>query len=207
MRLAILTLVVACVVPVTGTPRPLATARHAAVQLRTTCVTARLTGARAEAAFDIAASNATGVVIGRRQILTARHVIACPALTYVVAITDDDRRVAAFVDRQDPELDLARLSTNVDVFDVTPPMIRATAIGDRACAFVECPGTAMTCGDVTASGTGAKGIAIDALTDFGNSGSGVYVGEALVGIITHRAAARMTGLASPLAGVHTEWFQ
>lgn len=147
----------------------------------------------------------TAVVIDERHAITAYHVAHCPFGQRVTGWLSTGRRVMLHVDREDEGADLARLEiATADNFGihVAPPVVGAARAGDGACSAAW---GATRCGVVGSSGAAIAG---SWLTVPGDSGSGLYVGGELVGIMVRQITLRgmsVGGEAAPLEG-HADWF-
>lgn len=154
----------------------------------------------------------SAVLIDDRHAITAYHVVDCQETPIVRLVLPSGRRLRAQVDRADLELDIARLTVAADERLSTPrPVVGSAAVGNTACASVAEPERRWICGAVQSADSYRDGIQFSATVVPGNSGGGVYVGGRLVGIVTKwiRCAiseASCGGLATPLEGVHPEWF-
>jgi hypothetical protein len=135
----------------------------------------------------------SGVLVDGAHVLTAFHVVDCgddekhePA-QWIVIRTYDDKSSVVTIDVADPDRDLARLKLETPIVNVAPARIRASEIGDVACAWTVVPERATRCGEVTAFET-PRAYGDATVTDmnvwYGNSGSGAY-GEdgSLIGIV------------------------
>lgn len=128
----------------------------------------------------------SGVVVGPRHVLTASHVTACPFVPRVRITFADGSWRSVVVDREDAELDIARLEVSAALaLPFSRPSTAAATRGDSACAMTSYPERGWSCGLVDeVATTGPGGITFGALTKSGNSGSGLYDGVGrLTGIV------------------------
>lgn len=131
----------------------------------------------------------SGVLFGADQALTAAHVVRCatselPLL--IVLVKRDGTQTIATVAELDAGADLARL----DALGLESAQIRVGPVpiaGQDVCIVSAVPRRMRRCGEVQLGVQTAPGDYLhDAVTEPGNSGSGVYdrAGR-LVGIVTH----------------------
>jgi S1-C subfamily serine protease len=157
----------------------------------------------------------TGVIVDQGHVMTAHHVAACEdgdaPMIHVVDLAGARRR--AWLDREDPEHDLARLRVDVPFFGVRPALVGPRpGLGEQICAATAWPVRIRPCGMVVGlvarqlpGNTGREFVSIDvehtALTIAGNSGSGVWdAAGRLVCIVTHSRGSALGGHCSSLAG-------
>jgi len=130
------------------------------------------------------------VLVGDRHVLTASHVAHCPVSGTIRVRFADGTKTFARVEREDEELDLARLVLDKPVKNALPPPTVAPArVDDVVCLAVAYPARGWNCGAIEMVATQGKGNVVHAArTEHGNSGGGAYVGGDLVGIVTHLRA-------------------
>ncbi len=134
------------------------------------------------------APRGSGVVISSTQVLTALHVVAEAECSYFIELADGTKR-AVFVEMAWAPFDVARLSlypgslfpyTRLQTGPVPEP-------GEDVCIVSAIPQRTRRCGEVQYYQSPTPGdIGHTAITEPGNSGSGVYDGYGrLVGTVTH----------------------
>lgn len=119
----------------------------------------------------------TGVIISERHVLTAQHVVACPAIPNVhvtFATSDGPKRLRMYVIKEDPDTDIAKLeigSAENFHLNVPPPALwegDGDLGGEGACAWPD----RTICGIVTfENNTAIFGMNAEK----GDSGAGVYL--------------------------------
>jgi S1-C subfamily serine protease len=179
----------ACMVPPQaptrpGTPRAPTAQAAAAVEVDSHCNLELLD----EVLVDTYWSG-SGVQIDRERVLTAQHVVRCPAIPTVRIVYADGHSRAMRVEREDPDSDLALLVTASaeDLPDLGVPEIGPKpGPGAMLCSATAYPKAGWACGDVDAVHDGDKWDLEDpGLVVPGNSGSGVYDAEGrLVAIVS-----------------------
>jgi S1-C subfamily serine protease len=154
---------------------------EASVRINVTCF---------DASGALLQGHGSGVVVGEHRILTARHVAseagAAAGCIYTVT-TSEGLTVLAMPRRDWPDRDVAELIT-LDPLPYTPiKLADAPGAGEVACIVSAYPRFYRRCGAINYYRDDAPGdVAIDALVEPGNSGSGVYDNRGrLVGITTH----------------------
>lgn len=140
--------------------------------------------------FTINTKHGTGVIVDRRHIITAHHVVGCELGAYV-AVMADGRAVPLVVDKSDTSADLSRLMVaDGATFDVKDDVEvgRRPALNDSVCANSVIPERKNNCGKVISTYPWSRvGITYNAPTVGGNSGSPVYNSEGkLIGIVVAR---------------------
>lgn len=127
---------------------------------------------------------ATGVVVSGKHVITAAHVVRCAQIPSVRITFADGEEMPMWVERDDAMFgdgkDLSRLVVK-GAYDristVPPPKLGYADPGDVACIqFADRPSA---CGRVLHKHR------LDIATRPGDSGAPVYVGEILVGVVTH----------------------
>jgi hypothetical protein len=124
----------------------------------------------------------TGVIVSSRYVLTAAHLVACPAIPRVHVTTMDGRRLRAVVERDDAMfgagLDLARLelASGDTLGDHPPPTLGVVGTGLDACVYLRDPWRRL-CGTI-------DGQALEVPTSAADSGGGAYdVAGRLIGVL------------------------
>lgn len=170
--------------------------------------------------FNLNAGTGSGTVLDGIHILTAAHVVQCDFLEGVRVTTYDGRHIIAHVDRIDQKLDLARLLLDDPVaLGFSEPTIAVAKAEQVICGNFAYPYRGASCGSVLGMRqAGESDIIHDARTEHGNSGGGVFIDGALVGVITRLIpcnaidpwlvvdAPGCGGMATSLAGRHADWF-
>lgn len=129
----------------------------------------------------------SGVIVGPHHVLTAAHVIECPGVGQTHVTTSTGRRLVAEIDRKNVTLDIARLYVAEGFLGITRPALGAPAMGEPVCAATSWPERGRTCGQIVSLGAVRGGaITHSAAIKPGNSGSGLYSGARLVGIVITR---------------------
>jgi hypothetical protein len=164
-------------------------------------------------------SRGSGVIVGDREVLTAKHVIdtVCPGgkpATLVVTDWRGEDRVmlvqkSATGDVDDGGIDMAllELATDEATF-VAPPVRMAQPVLFRTlCVATAVPQRSRSC-DVVQSIDRDKGWARTTwLGDFGNSGSGVYdEHDRLIGVLVRIVVANWGGVGGSLVDVRLSEF-
>lgn len=131
----------------------------------------------------------SGVVIDERHVLTALHVVWCPAVPRIRVYFADGRSRAMVPLREDRVADLAMLdAASLEPLPGGPPPTFGARpdVGATVCAATAIPARAWSCGSVVSHERPADSdVRHTAPTLPGNSGSGVYDGAGrLVGIVT-----------------------
>jgi hypothetical protein len=155
---------------------------NAVVMIRTTCP-------------DGNTHRGSGVLVSEDRVLTANHVAQCDMLPGFGLFADpvklevflsDDVSSAATVELVVPKADMARLKLEKAVpeffsdIEIGPPPV----VGDRVCEVSAVPRMLYRCGEAQVARSGR--IAFGFMTEFGNSGSGIYNSDGqLVGIVTN----------------------
>lgn len=147
----------------------------------------------------------SGLMIDNTHVLTANHVVACPTIPMVTAITADGREYAMSIEKAWMADDVARLviARKGERFfagrnggDVAPPYLALPPLmGEPVCAYVAVPQRGINCGRLIKDTDDHDGdLHIAGLAWRGNSGSGVYDGQGrLVGILVSGYFFRETG--------------
>lgn len=148
-------------------------------------------------ALEMRGYRGSGVVVSSNQVLTAAHVAQCgsPSLGITWAptkmtVTVDGVEHEATLEVVLPGDDLARIVTRDSwAFGMTAPVTIGPAprVGDQACQSAAYPRWNYRCGEVQPTNPSYPGqaprVTISMHTEFGNSGSGVWVDGRLVGIL------------------------
>ena len=162
-------------------PRPASSARAAAVEITVGCVDP-LVGLRVKMG--------SGVAIGPRHVLTAKHVIDCGEGAAIITVTPPSgKERVAIVDYASDTADAARLYVMGDA-----PLYNTRPVGrgylERldapVCTATAFPRRDWRCGRVQQfyEGDEAGYVRTDLVATFGNSGSGVYDANGnLVGLL------------------------
>ncbi len=139
------------------------------------------------------ASMASGVVISKRYVLTALHVVDCPELPTVHVMFPDGERFMMVVDREDRGLDIARLEVfsagNLSHAEM-PPTLAVPVQPEMLCSQTGFPLRRANCGPLISKNTAAFPSV------GGNSGSAVYnMNGDLVGIVVMKFGTTVTRFA------------
>lgn len=169
---------VACTSCLAHTPvsRTVAEQQRAAVRVNRVCVTPE----------GVSLSMGSGVLIDRRYVLTANHVVECQGAAAITVSLRDGFTMKAVVDRMSAIDDIARLDLRVEI-DATPTVIGPRPrLGEQVCVASAVPYRAWRCGLVEDLDDAPGDIDHTGIVEPGNSGSGVYDDRGrLVGITTH----------------------
>lgn len=132
----------------------------------------------------------SGVIVSPDRILTAQHVILCEDGSEPTSITvnpGDGTERDAYVEIKLPANDIARIRLkNADLKDYMSPVTIGPRpkLGDQLCIGAAVPRWGYHCGMTQPEDNGGDGyFQWDWLTEFGNSGSGVYHDGKLVGLL------------------------
>lgn len=158
-----------------------------------------------------AARSGTGVIVSERHVLTAAHVVDCPAIpTVYVTYFDgvETKRVRMVVTHADDDADVARLElADARRFElgISPPVLRAPAPGDDVCAnLVLADRPPRTCGIVAGEWTVARSMR----TRAGDSGAPVYGGAGeLVGLVIASGSSSFGRPYTRVAPIDPRWIQ
>lgn len=165
-----------------GSRRSAIQQHNAVVLIKTTCP-------------DGNSHHGSGVLVSEDRVLTANHVAQCDMIpgfglyadpTHLEVFLSDDARSSATVELTIPGADVARLKLAKAIPEYfsgveigAPPVV-----GDRICEVSAVPRILYRCGEAQQAASGR--IAFGFMTEFGNSGSGVYNTKGqLVGIVTN----------------------
>lgn len=140
----------------------------------------------------------SGVAIDARRVLTAAHVVACPAGSAAIVVVDDGRGAQRFASaaRSSAADDIAVVTLDAASPDLSaPPVVVGPppGVGDAICADSAQPARGHSCGVVSVIFPDRRfrdaGAAVP-----GNSGSGAYdLAGRLVGLVTDRYLAAPWG--------------
>lgn len=151
----------------------------------------------------------SGFVTTSSRVVTANHVVSCPEDALQLSLTIDTgngKERFAVVTRRAVEADLAQVETTApgELAEFVEPITvgPAPTVGDIACQSSAWPTWSYQCGTVQPQTS--KQYHVRMFTEFGNSGSGVYVAGRLVGLTTTAAFCQggyqcVAGI-SPIAG-------
>lgn len=169
--------------------------------------------------LDVRGATGSGVVLGGRRILTALHVVRCQYLADIHVILNDGRRLRAFVEREWPGHDIARLTVYEEISMTSAPIARLPLPDHPVCSSFSYPSKGGSCGVVESvrekslcqSDHGSiwcNDAAVTFDVTKGNSGGGVYdIDGNLVGIVTGSngiGGISMGGFISSLAPIANE---
>lgn len=138
----------------------------------------------------------SGVLVDDRRVLTAYHVVECEVIGAMVELADK-RQIQATVDRAAPGADLAVLRLDAPA-GVLPARL-GPPVSPVACMATARPERRVACGDLkTFDGRPGRDISVGFPVKFGNSGSGIWSGDVLVGILTNQCADKACGLGAAI---------
>lgn len=137
----------------------------------------------------------SGVIIDARHVLTAYHVAGgCPYLYDAHVILPSGKRLRMVVEKEWRDSDVVRLEIrSADSFGpIAPPPVREARVGDVVCSQVAFPSRGGHCGSViertpSVCFTGRHAcvdMRMQLPADSGNSGGGIYLDGALIGLVT-----------------------
>ncbi len=132
----------------------------------------------------------SGVIISDRQVLTAGHVVDCPLLLGAYAIDADGTKHEMFLEATAEGADIVRLKLfpqDPKGFGFKDLSASHPVVGDEVCILSAVPARRRVCGQVTGyEDLDSGNLMHTALTEYGNSGGGLWDAEhRLVGIVTH----------------------
>lgn len=172
------------VAPVAGDGRSPAAQARAAAEVHHACVSE---DGRVSLGFG------SGVLVDETLVLTAGHVVKCDAKesAIIVKFPEPVGDRAARVSVVDHDGDIAVLTLEEAVKLAPAKVGRRPRVDQRICLVTGIPSRERRCGDVQRWEEPPGDTRHDAVTEPGNSGSGVYDGAGrLVGIVTHYVTCR-----------------
>lgn len=153
----------------------------------------------------------TGIMVSKRHVLTAAHVVRCasiPSVQVTYLERTGPRRVRMVVTREDAESDIARLEiASAESFSVAvvPPIVRAADPGNDVCAELALKGRPNhACGVVASDWSVAKNME----TRHGDSGAPVFNQDgALVGLVIASGESTLGRAYTRISTVNDSWIQ
>lgn len=129
----------------------------------------------------------SGVIYSKTEILTASHVVRCDGELVLKVVSASGDVYPVTVSALDERIDVARLKLGGDASfgDIGRVDVGSVGIGDSVCLAIGAPRRGYRCGIVSEWDSDPGNVQHGAVTEPGNSGSGVYSGGRLVGIVTH----------------------
>lgn len=213
-------------------PRPMSTRLASVVRVDSFCnendpfALPNQAGYTHDGKLNFTGGSGSGVVIDERHVLTAYHVIGCPVVAIVHVVLSDGRNFRMYVDKEDPEHDMARLViASAENFGLNiPPPTRGPIpkYGDAICTAVAYPLLGGACGTVSTVNDPYStkhlpapfdailfgDIGVTSLIVSGNSGGPVYdVGGNLIGLVVEGTVPPVIGgRIRALGDLHADWF-
>jgi len=174
--------------------RPLDRQQASAVMIEMFCVADDPFGSGE--VIHMRSGHGSAVLLDARHMLTALHVVACPYLPDVHATLASGKRLRVVVSREwrDRDLALLEIASAEALAGIKPPRLALAVEGATACTSVAWPERGGNCGAIEAvypvtcqtagGGTWCHSMRAPLRVTPGNSGGGVYVDGALVGVVT-----------------------
>jgi S1-C subfamily serine protease len=163
--------------PVGGDGRPPAAQFNTAAEITSACIAPDKT---------LSVGRGSGVLLSESTVLTAHHVVECKGTGTVMIEFPTGTATIGEVKVVDLEGDVALLAM-LEPMKFAPARIGPKpAVDERICIVAAVPDRSRRCGEVKLWADRPGDVKHDAITEPGNSGSGVYDSRGrLVGIVTH----------------------
>ncbi len=144
----------------------------------------------------------SGVILDNHRIVTAIHVVECALFSKLDVVDLSGNTYTVERDASYPEIDVAILHSKEPTGRSKVSIGVLPYPGDYICAAVGVPQPKVTCGTVSPFIRRPPGdLSFSMPIVRGNSGSGIYFGNRLIGIVTHGNLVSYGGRGSSLGGI------